>query len=188
MDGKTRVALELVKNVFENLAYEVDVEGEDVIAILENSLNNESMTLNYLKNKIHAGVKEKGFVDGSRTLVEQLGLVVCEIAEAIEEVRKGFGPNEVYYSGEKKLDVFGVDKYRTQKTVATAPFQGRYAFINGKETVMCNKPEGVGPEIADAIFRLLGICGEFGIDIEAIAKQKMEYNATREHKHGGKKL
>jgi hypothetical protein len=41
-------------------------------------------------------------------------------------------------------------------------------------------------EVADAIIRLLDFCGARGIDIDWHIKNKLRYNATREHKHGKK--
>lgn len=43
-------------------------------------------------------------------------------------------------------------------------------------------------EIADSIIRLLDLCGKNNIDIEAHIQAKMDYNATRGFKYGGKKF
>lgn len=48
------------------------------------------------------------------------------------------------------------------------------------------KIEGIPSELADIIIRVLDICGFHDIDIELIIRKKMKYNASREHKHGGK--
>lgn len=48
------------------------------------------------------------------------------------------------------------------------------------------KPCGVPSEIADVIIRALDFCGAFRIDIERVVEEKMAYNRTRPHKHGGK--
>jgi len=50
------------------------------------------------------------------------------------------------------------------------------------------KPCGVPIELADAVIRIADTCGHFGIDLEAAIQLKMRYNATRPHKHGGKKI
>lgn len=50
------------------------------------------------------------------------------------------------------------------------------------------KPEGIAVEMADCIIRILDWCGKEGIDIDAIIKEKHEYNKTRPYRHGGKVL
>lgn len=50
------------------------------------------------------------------------------------------------------------------------------------------KPEGVPIELADLIIRVLDYCGKENIDIAHAIYLKMEYNFTRPHRHGGKKL
>jgi NTP pyrophosphatase (non-canonical NTP hydrolase) len=50
------------------------------------------------------------------------------------------------------------------------------------------KPEGILAELADVLIRTLdtmySLNGEQGYSIEEIVLAKMNYNATREHKHG----
>lgn len=48
------------------------------------------------------------------------------------------------------------------------------------------KPEGVPSELADVVIRVLDICGRWNIDIEGMVSEKLAYNATRGHRHGGK--
>ena len=50
------------------------------------------------------------------------------------------------------------------------------------------KPEGVGSEAADVLVRLLDTCFRYDIDLEFEFERKLQYNATRGHRHGGKKL
>lgn len=49
------------------------------------------------------------------------------------------------------------------------------------------KPEGFGVELADCVIRIFDMCGRYGIDLEACLRAKIAYNATRPHRHGGKK-
>ena len=49
-----------------------------------------------------------------------------------------------------------------------------------------NKPEGIPVELADCIIRIFDFCGLYGIDLETVLKQKMEYNRTRPYRHGNK--
>ena len=46
------------------------------------------------------------------------------------------------------------------------------------------KPEGVAVELVDAIFRIMTICGERGIDLETVMEEKYQYNLTRPWMHG----
>lgn len=48
------------------------------------------------------------------------------------------------------------------------------------------KPIGIPSELADIIIRVLDTCGEYEIPIGDVVLQKLQYNATRPHKHGGK--
>lgn len=50
-----------------------------------------------------------------------------------------------------------------------------------------DKPEGIAAELADAVIRVLDLCGALGIDLENEMREKMRYNATRPHRHGGKR-
>lgn len=50
------------------------------------------------------------------------------------------------------------------------------------------KPEGVPSEIADVIIRALDFTGYYGIDIVTAIAEKLTYNATRGHRHGGKTI
>lgn len=52
-----------------------------------------------------------------------------------------------------------------------------YFVINGK-------PVGFGVELADAVIRIMDLCGRLNIDLEAAIGSKSGYNETREHKHG----
>lgn len=51
-----------------------------------------------------------------------------------------------------------------------------------------SKPEGIPTELADVIIRILDFCGLHDIDIDQAMEDKVEYNKTRSHRHGGKKL
>jgi NTP pyrophosphatase (non-canonical NTP hydrolase) len=49
------------------------------------------------------------------------------------------------------------------------------------------KPEGFAVEVADAVIRILDLCGALGIDLEEAMVRKHAYNQTRPYRHGGKR-
>jgi len=48
------------------------------------------------------------------------------------------------------------------------------------------KPEGFGVELADCIIRILDTAARYEIPIGEIILEKMEFNAKRPYRHGGK--
>lgn len=49
-----------------------------------------------------------------------------------------------------------------------------------------SKPEGFGVELADAVIRIMDLCGFLGIDLDRMVELKHEYNKKRPYRHGGK--
>ena len=63
-------------------------------------------------------------------------------------------------------------------------------YRTGKlETVInpLGKPEGLPTELADIVIRVMDLAGALGIDLEAEVVNKMKFNRTRSHRHGGKR-
>jgi NTP pyrophosphatase (non-canonical NTP hydrolase) len=50
------------------------------------------------------------------------------------------------------------------------------------------KPEGLWPELADVVIRIMDWAGSEGVDMVSVILEKMEYNEQRSYRHGGKKL
>jgi hypothetical protein len=116
-----------------------------------------------------------------RYIIEKLWLVNSELTEAGEELRAGHEVLETYYlrtpvPATLVAEIGDVEEARR--------IHNEYLEEQGK----LPKPEGFGTEVADAIIRLLHLVAETGLDIEALIDQKLDYNATRGHKHGGKKF
>lgn len=118
------------------------------------------MNLNEMRDKAHQTSKNKGWHDPEvdASFGDRIALMHSELSEALEEYRNGHGPNETYYN----------------KSVMSLRYQ--------------QKPEGIPIELADVIIRIGDFCGKYEIDIEEAVKLKMDYNDTRPHRHGGKKL
>lgn len=144
--------------------------------------NFPSKELTELSVKIAQGNREKGFWDSyeqakaiheqgeneftesmvNSNINEKLLLVVTEVSEACESIRKGkmfqgFLPNGKDASDEEFPSLF--------ETYVKDTFED---------------------EIADSIIRLLDLAGGLGIDIGWHVEQKLRYNATRTNKHGKK--
>lgn len=110
--------------------------------------------------------------DKKRTFGDEIALLHSEVSEAFEAFRdNGFadttGPEEHYLGCEKVM-------------------------FDPKKDCTCfmppPKPEGVGSEFADIFIRLLHYSAVHDIDLIAETRRKMEYNKTREYRHGGKNL
>lgn len=54
--------------------------------------------------------------------------------------------------------------------------------------IVSGKPEGLPIELADAVIRIADMCGAYGIDLAEAIMTKLEYNRTRDYRHGGKKV
>jgi NTP pyrophosphatase (non-canonical NTP hydrolase) len=48
------------------------------------------------------------------------------------------------------------------------------------------KPEGMVVELADAVIRILDLCGALDLNLGHALERKHEYNRSRPHRHGGK--
>lgn len=101
-----------------------------------------------------------GWYDDSRTFGEGIALLHSEVSEMLEAYRD-HGLEDV-----------------------TAVYVGHAAEYGDSPPL---KPEGVGSEAADVLIRLLDECDRAGIDLQFEFDRKLAYNATRGHKHGGKR-
>lgn len=112
--------------------------------------------------------RANGWYDVERSVSDELILIVGEVAEAHEEDRKGRGPTDRYYRG--------------------AAGGLSMMFHSGEKETPLNKPEGIPSEMADILIRVLDFCWRFDIDIDGVVAEKLAYNATRGHRHGGKRI
>jgi len=121
--------------------------------------------LNELSNKAHAAAVEKGFYERKRDLPELAMLIITELSEAVEAERKG-AKIEAYR--QKWACEYNVDDWDAN-TFAKYDIDMRGT---------------IEEEIADAIIRILDLCGYYGINIDAWVETKMKYNSMRPKKHG----
>lgn len=121
--------------------------------------------LNELSKQFNQFQVDAGFTDSNIT--QRLMLVHSEISEAFEAYRKG------HYA---KIQEFETNQY---------VIDGSKAFkLDFEEDIK----DSFEDEIADAVIRLLAMCGENNIDIEKHIQLKMKYNHLRGFKYGGKKF
>ena len=125
--------------------------------------------MNQLRDEAYQNAVEHGFHDSdteiSRTsegfhalLAQRLALIHSEISEVLEADRKG-RESEIYaFYHDKKKDF--IDRFNS--------------YI--KDTIE--------DELADAIIRILDLCGWLKIDIGSHVELKMQYNKERVKKHG----
>lgn len=96
-------------------------------------------------------------------LERKLLLVIGELCEAHEELRSGRGVRESY---------------------TVSPNGSKHVVTNPNELSPGEKPEGFPIELADAQIRLWDLEEVAGIDGEAHASVKHDYNSMRPYKHG----
>jgi NTP pyrophosphatase (non-canonical NTP hydrolase) len=121
-----------------------------------------SMTVNGLAKRAYDIAKEKGWHEHPNPLPEVFMKMVTEISEAMEEFRNN--KPHFYVMKDGKPEVMPPEFY--------LPRDG--------------KPEGILTELADCVIRIMDTCGEMGWDLENAIIAKMDFNQTREYKHGGK--
>lgn len=129
-----------------------------------------------MKNLIaqaHGTAKEKGFWDTERNVSEMLMLIVSELAEAQEALRKNHYADKSVITGlvqdielEKSDEEFQMDK---------GIWKGLF-----EDKIKSSFED----EIADVAIRLFDLCGGLGIDLEKHIELKMKYNSMRGYKHG----
>lgn len=127
--------------------------------------------LNKLAKKIHGNNVEKGFDSKKAHFALCVALIHSEVSEALEADRSG-----------KRADL---KAYTSKIPFSTAPLIGKSAPVN-VEAFREHIKDTVEDELADVVIRVLDYCGAHNIDISKHVALKVQYNETREHKHGGK--
>lgn len=128
---------------------------------------------NEIQKAVHGLAKEKGWHDVDSSLTERIMLVVTELAEAVESIRRNEPP--VWQKGKVK-EPLSVE----QNLIKLMPISPDWdVFV---------KPEGVLTELADATIRIMDICEAQGWDLEQAIKTKHTFNKTRSYRHGLKVL
>ena len=127
------------------------------------------MNINNLIELSHSTAKEKGFWDSERNIPELLMLVVSELSEGLEALRKEHKSNPDIVTSLN--NAYLEDPY---------PMDAE-TFKHEFESHVKNSFED---EIADTVIRLFDLCGGLGIDLETHILLKINYNKLRGYKHG----
>lgn len=110
---------------------------------------------------------EKGF-DG-KNFARDLMLIVSELAEALEADREGRDAN-------KLSDI-------SRNLLLEMPHTDDESWKRYFETYI---KDTIQDEIADALLRIMDLCGRYDIDIDTHVAIKSYYNSLRKPKHGKK--
>lgn len=116
----------------------------------------------------HERMLEKGF--DSKDFARDLMLIVSELSEALEADRRGKDANKLPAHPEKLL----LDNI------------GRIEDEKWKHHFELYIKDTIQDEIADALLRIMDMCGRYNIDIDTHVAIKSYYNSLRKPKHGKK--
>lgn len=132
----------------------------------------EIKMFNELAKKINQGVREKGFWDSMHDALKAISIQFAYTDKEEEE-------NKINTIVRATKDAF-----IAQKIALIQSECGEALEAMRKNNYGIGKKDSFEDEIADTIIRLLDLCGELNIDIDAQIEWKMGYNAQREAKHG----
>lgn len=118
------------------------------------------MTIKELIDRSYEQAVASGWGEDKIPFPEAIALIHSEASEALECFR----------NGEPEL-WFNVDKSQ----------------IDPKTNLPVSKPEGIAAEFADIFIRMGHYIRLYNLPIEEALEAKMQYNALRPHRHGGKK-
>lgn len=124
--------------------------------------------LNEFCGVIHKANVEKGFYEIAPTIDRSLMLVIGELSEAHEALRK-----------ERFADL---DRFEAREKYKNVDQDPEFYAANFEHLIK----DTLEDEIADAVIRLFDFCGFKGIDIEKHIDLKLKYNKQRPYKHGKK--
>lgn len=139
-------------------------------------------------DQIHATAISKGWWESSRDFAHVNMLVVDEIAEAVEEWRTHLLSDERFIYGNYAGDCFILfNQDNGGFDLVKISGEGQREMLTRNVNFPADlKPEGIATECADAIIRIADYCGYWKIPLAQAIVLKMEYNATRPHRHGRK--
>jgi len=112
--------------------------------------------------------------------------VLDQMAESVfsANVEKGFWEDTITAAKENSLAINKA--YTAQKLMLIVSEVSEALEADRKDLMDTYLPEykGLHVELADALIRILDMCGGYNIPIGEIVEAKLEYNASRPFKHG----
>jgi NTP pyrophosphatase (non-canonical NTP hydrolase) len=113
-----------------------------------------------------------------RTTGDDMALIVSEVSEALEAFRLCADPLKYW-------ETYTVEYNGVKFKNLTAD---QVRALGRTPEGLVGKPEGVGPELADTIIRILDYAEHVGLDMDNEVARKMGHNEGREIRHGGAHL
>lgn len=141
-------------------------------------LQNLTEVIEGLQKRVHRTATEKGWHSEPRSIGDEIALMHSELSEALEEFRDG--KPVIYYRDSNGNELLPDDVTWKDPSVARVGYD--------PHTLDPMKTEGIAAEFADVIIRILDTSEERNIPLAAALLHKMQYNATRPYRHGGKAL
>ena len=124
---------------------------------------------NELSKKINTGVRKKGFWDSMHNAISNK-----EVNGEVIEPKNKKAIKDAFIS--QKIGLIMSECGEALEAMRRFEYEANGYGIGVKDSF--------ADEIADTIIRLLDLCGELEIDIDAQMEWKMNYNKSREAKHG----
>ena len=135
----------------------------------------QKKTINTLIKLAHEKAKNGGWWDAERNIGELLMLIVSELSEGLEALRKDhYADKSVVTDLYNDLAINSHDE-----EFVLNEEQWKNSFEN-------NVKNTFEDELADVAIRLFDLCGGLNVDLEKHIDLKMKYNSMRGYKHGKK--
>ena len=124
----------------------------------------------------------------TRTVGEDCALIVSEVSEMLEAYRDNKDTSAVWYTYTVEVSGVKFPNMNRDQLCILLGCEDDELDDHIDELNLKAKPEGFGPELADTLIRLFDVGAQYGLDIEALVREKMEHNRPRPHLHGCKNL
>jgi NTP pyrophosphatase (non-canonical NTP hydrolase) len=135
----------------------------------------QNKTINTLIKLAHEKAKNGGWWDAERNVPELLMLIVSELSEGLEALRK-----DHYANKSITTDLYNdlIVNSHDEEFILNEE-QWKNSFEN-------NVKNTFEDEMADVAIRLFDLCGGLNVDLAKHIDLKMKYNSMRGYKHGKK--